>query len=179
MDCFSVRSSLHHPRVRIFAKEIFNSQSLGRRAAIFAVGCAVPIVTHQIVWTVLDWLTALHRCASIVATPGLTDWLCRIHVRLLHGLRLRRYHANRRLRSLLFQVSPLRPYDGRIRTTQDIAAFRVRLQPEGWPSFIQFTYGPLGDADATLAKQISASVHRYQRRCRTEVANKRRAAGVS
>jgi len=39
---------------------------------------------------------------------------------------------------------------------------RVRLQPEGWPSFIQFTYGPLGDADATLAEQISASVHRYE-----------------
>jgi hypothetical protein len=39
---------------------------------------------------------------------------------------------------------------------------RVRLQPEGWPSLIQFTYGPLDEADAALAKQISASVHRYR-----------------
>lgn len=39
---------------------------------------------------------------------------------------------------------------------------RVRLQSEGWPSLIQFTYGPLGEDDAVLAEQISASVHRYQ-----------------
>ncbi len=36
----------------------------------------------------------------------------------------------------------------------------MRLQSEGWPSWLQFSYGPLSKADASIAEQISTSVHR-------------------
>ncbi len=39
---------------------------------------------------------------------------------------------------------------------------RLRLQSAGWPSWLQFSYGPLSEADAGIAEQISTSAHRLQ-----------------
>jgi hypothetical protein len=42
------------------------------------------------------------------------------------------------------------------------ADVRIRLHQQGWPCWLHFSYGPLGQVEASMAEQIAGSLHAYR-----------------